>query len=168
MSQSVPVHPCFVKSEQIVLGEFRGTKKASSAAVQCNWGLVWQTTKPQKGLHQGHCYHPPQGGVRKGLPSGWWQLHGSICKSFRVYICFKLILLWNRMPLWFSKLVIIHNRWNKHSVNGNHTEWFRIFFSAYFGELSDLLSSRILTVIICFSRRQTSWPCPSHREVPSK
>lgn len=30
MSQGVPAHPCFVKSEQTVLvGEFRGTKKAS-------------------------------------------------------------------------------------------------------------------------------------------
>lgn len=41
MSQGVPAHPCFVKCEQSVpIGEFRGTKKASSAAVQPKYAFV--------------------------------------------------------------------------------------------------------------------------------
>lgn len=41
MSQGVPANPCFVTSEQNVpIGEFRGTEKASSAAVQLKCGFI--------------------------------------------------------------------------------------------------------------------------------
>lgn len=71
MSQGVPAHPCFVKSEQIVLiGGFRGSKQASSAAVQRKCGPVLQTTQPAERMGPVTVFSPTLVMVGWGLPSG--------------------------------------------------------------------------------------------------
>lgn len=91
MSQGVPAHPCFVKSEQTVLiGEFRGTKASQQLSTVTEDS---QTTRPQKGLFQQCCYHATSVVVGKGLLSRWQRLCDSTCKSFQPAFAFKLILL---------------------------------------------------------------------------
>ena len=75
MSQGVPAHPCFVKSEQTVLvGEFRGTKKASQQ--------LSTVTEDSSYRQQGHRKHCSNNAVTMHLSGGRegtsWQVATSL------------------------------------------------------------------------------------------
>lgn len=70
MSQGVHARLCFVQSERSVsIGEFGGTK-ASSAAVQPQWGFVFETTKPAEMNVPGAMFSPTLVVVRWDFPVG--------------------------------------------------------------------------------------------------
>lgn len=106
MSQGVPAHPCFVKSEQTVsIGKFWGAKKASWAAVQVAVDLFTENEAGRNNCARGNAV--------THLPCGRWSGGdfpvAVLSLGFYLQELLSLHLLSSSIPLWFLKLVIIYH-----------------------------------------------------------